>query len=37
MKQQIILNLPVKVSNVTMKRPNLNDLFLQLTGRQLRE
>lgn len=32
-----LLNLPVKVSNVTMKRPNLNDLFLQLTGRQLRE
>lgn len=32
-----LLNLPVKVRNVTLKRPNLNDVFLQLTGRQLRE
>jgi ABC-2 type transport system ATP-binding protein len=32
-----LLSLPVKVQNVTLKRPNLNDVFLQLTGRQLRE
>ena len=32
-----LLALPVKVENVTVKRPNLNDVFLQLTGRQLRE
>ena len=32
-----LLDLPVKVQNVTLKRPNLNDVFLQLTGRQLRE
>ncbi len=32
-----LLALPVKVQNVTLKRPNLNDVFLQLTGRQLRE
>jgi ABC-2 type transport system ATP-binding protein len=32
-----LLSLPIKVQNVTLKRPNLNDVFLQLTGRQLRE
>jgi ABC-2 type transport system ATP-binding protein len=32
-----LLALPVKVENVTLKRPNLNDVFLQLTGRELRE
>ena len=32
-----LLNLPVKVENVTLKRPTLNEVFLQLTGRQLRE
>jgi len=32
-----LLNLPVRIGNVTIKRPNLNDVFLQLTGRQLRE
>ena len=32
-----LLELPVRVENVTMKRPSLNDVFLQLTGRELRE
>jgi len=32
-----LLNLPVPVENVTLKRPSLNDVFLQLTGRELRE
>ncbi len=32
-----LLALPVNVQNVTLKRPNLNDVFLQLTGRGLRE
>lgn len=32
-----LLNLPVRVENVTLKRPSLNDVFLQLTGRNLRE
>jgi ABC-2 type transport system ATP-binding protein len=32
-----LLNLPVRVENVTLKRPSLNDVFLQLTGRDLRE
>lgn len=32
-----LLNLPAKVENVTVKKPNLNDVFLQLTGRDLRE
>jgi ABC-2 type transport system ATP-binding protein len=32
-----LLNLPVHVENVSLKRPSLNDVFLQLTGRQLRE
>jgi ribosomal protein S1 len=27
----------VRVENVTLKRPSLNDVFLQLTGRELRE
>jgi ABC-2 type transport system ATP-binding protein len=32
-----LLAMPVHVENVTLKRPSLNDVFLQLTGRQLRE
>lgn len=32
-----LLALPFKPENVTLKRPTLNDLFLQLTGRDLRE
>jgi len=32
-----LLALPVRVQNVTLKRPSLNDVFLQLTGRDLRE
>jgi len=32
-----LLALPVRVENVTLKRPNLNDVFLQLTGPDLRE
>lgn len=32
-----LLALPVRVENVTLKRPSLNDVFLQVTGRQLRE
>ncbi len=32
-----LLELPVSIENVTVKRPSLNDVFLQLTGRQLRE
>ena len=32
-----LLDLPVHVENVTLKRPSLNDVFLQLTGRELRE
>ena len=32
-----LLELPVRVENVTLKRPSLNDVFLQLTGRELRE
>ncbi len=32
-----LLSLPVRVENVTLKRPSLNDVFLQLTGRELRE
>jgi ABC-2 type transport system ATP-binding protein len=32
-----LLALPVKISNVSLKRPSLNDVFLQLTGRELRE
>ncbi|MGA4644840.1 ATP-binding cassette domain-containing protein [Limisphaera sp. 4302-co] len=32
-----LLSLPVRVENVTVKRPSLSDVFLQLTGRELRE
>ena len=32
-----LLALPVRAENVTLKRPSLNDVFLQLTGRELRE
>jgi ABC-2 type transport system ATP-binding protein len=32
-----LLDLPLQVENVTLKRPSLNDVFLQLTGRDLRE
>ncbi len=32
-----LLNLPIRVENVMLKRPSLNDVFLQLTGRDLRE
>ena len=32
-----LLALPVRVENVTLKRPSLNDVFLQLTGQELRE
>lgn len=32
-----LLQLPVQAQNVMLKRPSLNDVFLQLTGRELRE
>ncbi len=32
-----LLALPVRAENVSLKRPSLNDVFLQLTGRDLRE
>ncbi len=32
-----LLSLPVHLENVTLKRPSLNDAFLTLTGRELRE
>lgn len=32
-----LLALPVRLENVTFKRPSLNDAFLKLTGRDLRE
>jgi ABC-2 type transport system ATP-binding protein len=32
-----LLQLPVPAENVMLKRPSLNDVFLQLTGRELRE
>jgi ABC-2 type transport system ATP-binding protein len=32
-----LLQLPIKAENVLLKRPTLNDVFLQLTGRDLRE
>jgi ABC-2 type transport system ATP-binding protein len=32
-----LLALPVRVENVALKRPSLNEVFLQLTGRDLRE
>jgi ABC-2 type transport system ATP-binding protein len=34
---KLLLALPVHLENVTLKRPSLNDAFLQLTGRELRE
>ena len=34
---RVLLGLPVRLHNVTLKRPSLNELFLQLTGRELRE
>jgi ABC-2 type transport system ATP-binding protein len=32
-----LLALPLQLENVTLKQPSLNDVFLQLTGRELRE
>lgn len=32
-----LLNIPVELENVTFKKPSLNDVFIQLTGRELRE
>jgi ABC-2 type transport system ATP-binding protein len=32
-----LLALPGRLENVSLKRPSLNDVFLHLTGRQLRE
>jgi ABC-2 type transport system ATP-binding protein len=32
-----LLQLPIAAENVMLKRPSLNDVFLQLTGRELRE
>ena len=32
-----LLALPIYIRNVTLKQPSLNDVFLQLTGRELRE
>ena len=32
-----LLHLPIQAENVVLKRPTLNDVFLQLTGRDLRE
>ncbi len=32
-----LLALPIQVENVMVKKPSLNDVFLQLTGRDLRE
>ena len=32
-----LLDLPVAIHNAMVKKPNLNDVFLQLTGRELRE
>lgn len=34
---KLLLALPLHLENVTLKRPSLNDAFLQLTGRELRE
>jgi len=34
---KILLSLPVAPENVTLKKPSLNDVFIQLTGRALRE
>ncbi len=32
-----LLDIPIQLDNATIKKPNLNDVFLQLTGRELRE
>jgi ABC-2 type transport system ATP-binding protein len=32
-----LLDIPVELENVTFKKPSLNDVFIQLTGRELRE
>ncbi len=32
-----LLTIPVTLENVTFKKPSLNDVFIQLTGRELRE
>lgn len=32
-----LLDLPIQIDNAAVKKPNLNDVFLQLTGRELRE
>jgi hypothetical protein len=32
-----LLDIPVALENVTFKKPSLNDVFIQLTGRELRE
>ena len=32
-----LLDLPVEIENAAMKRPTLNDVYLHLTGRELRE
>jgi ABC-2 type transport system ATP-binding protein len=32
-----LLALPIRLENVTLKRPSLNETFLHLTGRELRE
>ena len=32
-----LLGLPVRPDNVTVRKPSLNEVFLQLTGRELRE
>lgn len=34
---QNLLALPIHVENVTFKRPTLNDVFIQITGHELRE
>ena len=32
-----LLEIPIEPENVTFKKPSLNDVFIQLTGRELRE
>lgn len=32
-----LISLPLKLTNITYKKPSLNDVFLQLTGRELRD
>ena len=34
---KILLDIPVKLENVTYKKPSLNDVFIELTGYELRE